>query len=357
MPQSVNDTLLDWAVSHQLDLQHYGNGTVNRMLALLNRVDPDLMAALQSALERLPADSYTVQRLDSMLASVRELNGKAYEQFTEALKAELQDLTDYEAGFQQQSLASVVPAKIAIAEVVPQQVYAAALARPFQGRLLKEWAAGIEEARMTRIRDALRIGYVENQTISQMVQRIRGTRSLKYTDGLLQIDRRHAEAVVRTAISHTANFARDAVYEANSEVIKAEQWVSVLDTRTSPICMELSGKLFPVGKGKRPPAHWNCRSVRVPVLKSWKELGFKIDEIQPSTQASMDGQVPAQWSYNDWLKRQSAARQDEILGQARGKLYRANELSVDRFVNRQGTFITLEELRKRDAELFVKAGI
>lgn len=357
MPQSVNDNLLDWAVSHQLDLQHYGNGTVNRMLALLNRVDPGLMAALQSALERLPADSYTVQRLDSMLASVRELNGKAYQQFTDGLKAELQDLTDYEAGFQQQSLVSVVPAKIAIAEVVPQQVYAAALARPFQGRLLKEWAAGIEEARMTRIRDALRIGYVENQTISQMVQRIRGTRALKYADGLLQIDRRHAEAVVRTAISHTANFAQGMVYEANASVMKGLRWTATLDSRTSEICASRDGKIYPLDKGPRPPAHWNCRSVMTPVLKSWKELGLDIDEIPASTRASMDGQVPSDMTYQQWLGKQSVERQNEVLGVTKAKLFRDGGLQLDRFVNNRGHVYTLDELRVRDAAAFAKAGL
>jgi SPP1 gp7 family putative phage head morphogenesis protein len=253
---TINETLLDAAVDHQIDITRYGNGVVRRMLALLNRVDPDLLAQLQGALERLPADSFTVQRLDDLLGSVRSLNGKAYEAMTDGLLAELAELADYEAAYQQQLFTSVVPVQVQVAAVASEQVYAAAMARPFQGRLLRERASNIEAARMTRIRDAIRIGYVENQTIDQMVRRVRGTRSLGYADGLLTIDRRHAEAVVRTAVSHTANYARESFFEANADLVKGLRWTATLDSRTSPVCRARDGKVYPMNSGPRPPAHW-----------------------------------------------------------------------------------------------------
>lgn len=55
---------------------------------------------------------------------------------------------------------------------------------------------------------------------------MRGTRAKGYADGLLDIDRRSAEAVVRIAISHTAEFARDRWYDANDDIIGALAWVS-----------------------------------------------------------------------------------------------------------------------------------
>jgi SPP1 gp7 family putative phage head morphogenesis protein len=357
MAQSLNDKLLDWAVSHQLDLQHYGNGVVQRMLALLNRVDPDLMVQLQEALERIPADSFSVQRLDSLLASVRELNGKAYEQFTAGLGAELKSLTDYEAGYQYQLFDDLLPARISIASVAVDQVHAAAMARPFQGRLLKEWAGSLESGRMQRIRDAVRIGFVENQTVAQIVQRIRGSRALGYADGLLQIDRRHAEAVVRTAIQHTANYARDSFYSSNAELIKGLRWVATLDSRTSPICRARDGKVYSLKNGPRPPAHWNCRSTMVPVIKSWRELGFDIDETPPGTRASMDGQVPGDLTYDAWLRKQPASVQVDILGNTKARLFRDGGLRIDRFVDRFGHEYTIDQLKARNKAAFVRAGL
>lgn len=354
---TINDQLLDAAVDHQIDVTRYSNGAVRRMLALLNRVDPDLVAALQAAMDRLPPESFTVQRLDDLLGTVRQLNGQAYEAMTAGLDAELQDLADYETGYQQQLFATTLPAQLQVAAVVPDQVYAAVMAQPFQGRLLREWSTSIAADRMTRIRDAVRIGYVENQTTGQIVQRIRGTRALNYADGLLQIDRRHAEAVVRTAIAHTADFARQTFYDANSELIKGLRWTATLDSRTSPVCRARDGKIYPLTTGPRPPAHWNCRSTMTPVLKSWKELGFDLEETPASTRASLDGQVPADMTYQQWLRKQPAARQDEILGVSKGKLFRDGGLELDRFVDRAGQEYTLAELRVRDAAAFERAGL
>lgn len=368
---SVNERLADAAVSHAVDLAQYGNGVTRRMLRLLDRVDADLMAQIQSALERLPADSFTVQRLEAQLGAVRELNRTAYEQIGRALPVELAELTQYEAQYQQQLFTRTLPNEVVGAVGVNGvnigQVQAAAMSRPFQGRLLSEWAQSIETGRMTRIRDVIRMGYVENQTISQMVRRIRGTRANNYADGLLEIDRRHAEAVVRTAVSHTAAYTRDQFYAANSDLIAATLWDSTLDTRTTEICQARSGLKYtlegkPVGHsvpylGGPGRAHWGCRSVGTPVTKSWRELGVDVDEFSPSTRASMDGQVPAGLNYKQWLAKQSAGRQDEVLGPVRGKLLRKGELEVDRFFNERGRMLTLDELRERDAKAFKQAGL
>ena len=97
---TANEVLLDRTIGHQVDLQHYANGVVQRLIATLNRTDADLFAQLTQALERLPAESFTVERLESMLSSVRMLNAHAYQIIDRELTTELRALTAYEAGFQ-----------------------------------------------------------------------------------------------------------------------------------------------------------------------------------------------------------------------------------------------------------------
>lgn len=353
---TINEELFHAAVDHAIDFTRYNNSVARRMIALLNRVDADLFAQMSAALERLPAESFTVDRLDAMLASVKRLNAQAYKEFSSSLDGELHDLTDYEASYQLELFDGVLPTTVSATSVNVEQVYAAAMARPFQGRLLSEWASSIADDRMARIRDALRMGYVEGQTISQMVQRIRGTKARRYEDGIIEIDRRNAASVVRTATSHVANFTRQRFYDANADLIKGLRWTSTLDGRTSPICQSRDGTIFPVDSGPRPPAHWGCRSTMVPVLKSWREMGIDMDELPPATRASIDGQVPADMTYQQWLKKQPPGRQDDILGPTRGKLFRDGGLSLDRFVDRTGTELTLEELRARNARSFREAG-
>lgn len=369
---TVNEKLLDGEIHHQVDLTHYSNGVMRRIMALMNRTDPDLFAQIGAALERLPAESFTVDRLEALLGSVRFLNQQAYEQLQRALADELlgtaQQEADFQAGLWRSAVPAEIQARIAIAPVNAEAVYAAAMSRPFQGRLLREFAAGLGEARMLRMRDAIRIGYVEQQTVPQIVQRLRGTRAKGYSDGLIEIDRRNAESVVRTAVGHVAGFARDRFMEANSDLIKAEEWVSTLDSRTSEVCRLRDGKRYtpvshkPIGHslpwlGGPGRAHWGCRSSSTPITKSWKELGIPIDELPESVRASMDGEVPASMTYGQWLRKQSASRQDEILGPARGKLMRQGGLTLDKFANDRGRWLSLAELRERNAAAFKRAGV
>jgi SPP1 gp7 family putative phage head morphogenesis protein len=343
---TVNEELFDKAVGHSIDLTRYSNGTVKRMITLLNKSDADLFEKLQSAIERLPADSFTVKRLESMLKSVREINEKAYKQVFGEFQQDLFEFTDYELGYQAQLFKDTLPTVVSIASVAPAQVYAAAMAQPFQGRILSDWAKSLETGRLQRIKDGIAIGFTNNETVSQIVQRIRGTRALNYKDGIIDIDRRHAEAVVRTAINHTSQIARDEFYADNADLIKGLRWTATLDSRTSPICQALDGKVFPLKGGQRPPAHWNCRSTMTPVIKSWRELGIDEDDLTGATRASMNGQVPADMTYQQWLQKQSREVQDDILGKGKADIFRSG-VPVTNFVNRNGVELTLAQLKEK----------
>lgn len=73
-----------------------------------------------------------------------------------------------------------------------------------------------------------------------------------------------ARSVARSASVHASNTSKDVVYKNNP--IEQVRWVSVLDSRTTPYCRRQDGKIYDVGEGPRPPAHYNCRSVVVPVV-------------------------------------------------------------------------------------------
>lgn len=368
---TANEWLADEAVARAIDLTKYSNGVVRRLLAILNRADASLFTQLEIQLGVMDASTYSVERLEMLLGSVRVLNAQVYQEFQRALEAEMLGVTQTEVAHQARTITQPLPVFVAerFNAVSIEQVQAAAMARPFQGQLLVEWARSNEADRMTRIRNSVRMGFVEGKTVPQMVKEIRGTRALAYADGIIEIDRRNAEAVIRTAVSHTAAFARDQVYEANTDLIKATSWRATLDGRTTQMCRIRDGKQYTVGThkpiGHKIPwgagpgkLHWCCRSVDAPVLKSWKELGgADIADWTPQQRASMDGAVPADMTYAQWLKKQSASRQDEILGVTRGKLYRNGKLPLEAFSNNRGDVITLEQLRKREPQAFELAGV
>lgn len=125
----------------------------------------------------------------------------------------------------------------------------------------------------------------------------------------------------------------------------------------SMVCASLDGQVFDIDTGPQPPRHPNCRSSSIPVMKSWKEMGFNFKELPESTRASMDGQIPESMTYNDWLRKRSASEQDDILGKTKGKLYRDGGLDVQNFVDRTGSEMNLDELRRTEADAFRKAGL
>lgn len=354
---TANEKLLDDAIEQALLRQGLSNSVARRIVNLLNKADVDLMAKITKALEKLPPESFKVSRLESILKSVREINDAVYQQMLEETEKELKQIALFEVEHNTAAITSQIPAVVKFNTVSYSQVYAAAMSQPFQGRLLKDWFLTLSQSQMKSITDAISIGYVENETISQIVQRIIGTRALNYNDGVLQIKKRNAETIVRTAISHVSNYSRNQLYSENQSLIKGIKWVSTLDSRTSPICQARDGKIYPVDKVPAIPAHFNCRSSTVPVLKSWRELGIDIDEASQSTRASLDGQVPDDMTYQDWLSKKPASFQDEVLGKTKGKLFRDGNLPLDRFVNRQGYEYTIEQLRARDADAFKKAGL
>jgi len=368
---SANDWLADEAVARSIDLTRYSNWLAYRLLAILNRADVRLAAELQAVLDGVDPSNWSVERLEQLLGSVRVLNAQVYAQLMGELSNEMRGVAETEVRFQTTTLTQPLPTEIAARfnAVAIEQVHAAALARPFQGRLLREWAASLEESRMARIRDTVRMGFVEGKTISQIVREVRGTKAQNYQDGIIEVDRRHAESVVRTAVSHTAGFARDQVLAANADLVKGVVWRSTLDGRTSQMCRIRDGLKYtlethkPIGH-KIPwlagpgRLHWNCRSTSSPVLKSWQELGgADVADWTPSQRASMDGAVPADMTYAEWFKKQSAARQDEILGPVRGKLYRTGDLELGDFSNNKGQLLTLDQLRQREPKAFRDAGV
>lgn len=372
--QTANELLGDAAISHQIDLTRYSEGVVRAMVRVLDSADARLFAELMVALDGLGPDSFTAERLLLALQSVRATNLAAYRALERDLTDELRRFAAVESDIVYAMHVAAVPAQVLAAvsfvRIDPERVYAAAMARPFQGRLLRDWFASLADDRVQRrISDVIATGFVNGRTVDQMVREIRGTRARGYRDGLLEIDRRHAQAVVRTATHHMAATVNDRFVAENADIIKGRRWLATLDTRTSQLCRIRDGRPYTNEERPKPightipwlagpgKLHWNCRSTSTEILKSWRELGIDADNVSTGTRASMDGQVPKETTYSEWFARQSAKRQDEIVGPTRGRLMRDGKLPFDALYSARGDYLTLAQLRARYADAFKAAGV
>jgi SPP1 gp7 family putative phage head morphogenesis protein len=319
------------------------------MVAQLEAVEKDVRRQLRARVEKIAERGFdtgpvTTKRLRVLQASVREVLGRAYKSLGKELRSELLELSKFEVDFQARLIQANTPfVNLAFALPPADALRGIISAEPMRGRLLREMLRDAEAGAIRRTMAEIRLGIIEGETMPQIVRRVmdRG--------GPLGIGKRGTQAMVRTAVTHVTSRSKELFFSENTDIISGVMWVATLDSRTTPICQRLDGKVFEVNKGIRPPAHISCRSTTSPILDGQaEEFGDRASDVGP---------VPAKVKYNEWLGRQSAAKQNEILGPTRGKLFRKGGLSVDKFVDLKGHRFTLEELRLREMAAFERAGI
>ena len=391
---TANEALFDALVRHQIGLLRLSGSIRNRVHRLLDATEDDIAAQITRRLANHQGlDSpAAVRRLERLLARIRATRAKAWDEVTGAWVEELRELARAEPVTSAEIIRSVSPVQATLALPPAGDLAALVTSRPFEGKVLRDWAKDVARADLDRIQAQVRIGMVQGEDSRAIARRIVGTVRNRGKDGVTEITRRNAEAITRTAVNHISNRARGAFFEANKEVFSEEQYVSVLDRRTTPVCASLDGKRYPVGKGRFPPQHFSCRSIRVVVLgrelignrpanpttermllREYAERNDiarvtkradlprghkgKFDTFARTRKRELIGQVPAKTTYQDWLRRQTAEFQDDVLGKTKGRLFRNGGLTLDKFVDPRGKTVTLDTLRQKEAAAFRAAAL
>lgn len=107
-------------------------------------------------------------------------------------------------------------------------------------------------------------------------------------------------AVTATAVQEVYLKTKAAVMSA---YYKQYIWVSILDSRTTDICIKRNGKIYYFGKGVLPPAHYRCRS-----------------HIEPYT-----GTPPTDETFDEWFSSQPKDVRNDVENAA---------LTISKFANR-----------------------
>lgn len=175
----------------------------------------------------------------------------------------------------------------------------------------------------------------EGLTIDETVRGLVGTRT---QTGILEKPRHAARALVRTEATHAGSIAKRDSYKALG--ITHVRFVATLDLRTSVQCAAEDGSVYPIDEAPQPPLHPNCRSILVPLLGPVQKPFGK--------RAALDGQVPADVSYEEWLGTRSKADQDTVLGKTRAAAWRAGRLTLRDILGRDGLPLSIPELRRLD---------
>lgn len=371
MMATVNEILRDELLTHRVYLTRFEAGVVSRLLSSLSLDDVELTLKLQMVLEDIPAGNISVKQLSRRLAAVSEVNRNAVTRFFSELGQILKDFTEYESGFGFDLMKSLLPEvasrKKLLKRVDAGQAYKCTVTQPFLGYTLKEWADKLAEDRFARIVNTVRIGLSRGETATDIARSVRGTKTRNWQDGALNTSRVNASAICYSGFAHAAAVVREQTATVNRHLLKFKQWLSTLDNKTSSPCRIRDALLYaltnepirhniPWGDGPG-RLHFHCRSTYTLVFKSWQEMGLLPDELSDGEKADLNGEVPEASTYAEWIGRQRASRQDDILGPSRGKLLREGGLKLTSFYTEDGKWLTLDELRQRDAAAFRRAGL
>lgn len=252
-------SLGDKFARHAHFVERYKTGQFKRFLPFLERVQRDLRNRL---LVTNTIRSRSV--LENKIKDIEQMILFHYTQFTDEFRDQLEMFATSEANFGLKAIGNDLDAPTPALS----RLKAAYNSRPFNNRLLKEALKDFSKEQARMIRDSISMGFFEGQTTPEIIKNIIGTSEAGFKDGLMHVSRVRASRMVRTAINHVAAVAKDQLFKENSDIISHYEWISTLDNRTSEICQGLDGTIYPVGKGRLPPAHPNCRSTIAPILKA-----------------------------------------------------------------------------------------
>ena len=389
-----------------IDLNRYSNSDARRVINAYNDIIIDAVDQLR-VIDDLAAP-VKAARLRSILAQLKEsLDGWAGDA-TELTATELQGIAQLQSEFVTDELRKAMPpgvlrSNINTVEISPQFAQSVVTTDPTQlnvvtlsddlfaavngapqtysltaaqgatitlpnGQVVSKAFRGIATSQAEQFSQVVRNGLLTGETTPSIAKRLIG--SLQFGEEaktvgqiaaaggqLTQVADNQIIALVRTSINQVANAASQQVYEGNQDITKKYRYIATLDTRTSAICRALDGREFEYGKGPMPPQHFNCRSTTVPVID------YKALDIPPPPEgkrASMDGQVPGNITYGEWLKKKLPGetdadvirRQQEALGSKAPYFRRlANKYgptdAMAKLVRDDGSELTLAQLRSR----------
>lgn len=330
------DELTESELSHEIYLNRLASFYANKW----EDIEPEIIAAIRLAFSEFDEIS-TKSQANALNDRIDELITPILEDAVAEQEAATEELARQEIEFQERLFEAAELGALAggLASLVDRAL------RNYRNTLVLVGIQGSAEdtakkfsnypkATVDQIKNFVLGGYTEGQDITQVRTSITGTNKNKFQDGYIATAKRNFQSYVKTTRKAMESQSKTVAFKAagtDGYVLSA-----VLDGRTSDICLGWNGTvvLWSSDYQPKPPFHYNCRTTMIPYFKGQTEIpagGF------------------------DWLKRQSAQFQNDLIGPTRGDLLRNSGLTTDEYRrasrNTLNEPITLEEMARKNKEI------
>ena len=369
MKVSAQKALIDALSQHQAYLYRASTQNVNELTDQFNKLSNAQLLRLSELLEDLTeSERKALQGLNFSskgkasrnIEEIKAILNEWFKSIDQDLSSEFEksavSLAVYEASYTSNLIAN------SVAVVSGENIYKTIKKTPYAGGQLVDYLfKDIASLLRKKVEYVIRDGISQGQTNQQIVQRIKGKKSLDYKDGILKTNEYEIERQVRTARSHISTATYIDTYRAlGYEYVKV---VATLDGRTCKYCASIDGDVYPIDDPTRPhfPVHPNNRTTYVGCDKDGSIAGQrpfvmderKVKDIPKEERKHLIGQMDANTSFKEFFEQSDEFFQRTWLGKSKYELYKKGEYSIDKFadpLNKRG--YTLAELKALDKTTF-----
>lgn len=335
MENNINTEILDLLLKRDLLLQRVSNG-------LSKDIANAYIKIINNAIESFNKYDISIINMNKV---IKEISQRFEFDYPTIALEQFKQIGGLEASYIPSSINTLVGVDI-VNKVLPETVIAKVINASYldKGLLLKDAFSSFDDSLKNTMINEIRNGVLIGSTNQQMINNLKPLFSTMVNNNL--------DSLVKTSVSTVVNDVRMATYQENSEIFKGYQYHATLDFRTTLICGERDSKKWtldykPIGHNlpfRNAPLHFRCRSVILPITKSYKELGLDIGEIPEGTRSSLNGQVPESTTFTKWFDNQDAKSQEMYLGKGRYQLYKDGKINFSDLVNQRGRVLSIKEL-------------
>lgn len=147
----------------------------------------------------------------------------------------------------------------------------------------------------------------------------------------LNMPRNRAQVIARNEMVDSYREAALANYQENSDVLDGWVWCAELGPRTCSMCIAMNGQVFPLDEEFS--SHACCRCAPIPATQGWQDiadgLGIDTEDLDLSDLEDTSVSLP---DGEQWLQRQPAPTQQQIMGKGKWALWKADLLKLSDLV-------------------------
>jgi len=340
---NISDVLSDIAITRSLILQRVSNGLSRQVADVYTDIIDEIVDSIKTA---------RPVTLRNMETTIKELKKRVTPDIN-FIFDDLEELAVTESAFAisstNKAVGAVVFSKIPPEATIRNIMNVTLLSDGKRADTLDKWFGGVDKRMESDLEGAIKLSVTNGRNNAEIAQNV---------NDIMGVNVNHAKSWTRTAVSMISNEANDAVWDANSDVIRGKEANAVIDFLTSFGCAVRDTALYsldlkPLNEKAKlhpyepAPRHPNCRLKYTVVLKTFKELGIPIEEIDVGTRSSLDGQIRADIPFTKWFESKTKAQQEKYLGISRYKLYKDGKINFNDLVNQEGIEISVKELTEK----------